>query len=212
MPHQAIRLEGGADPVAVLVLERDGLGLADRRRDRVPRLARDLELLEQLLLGQLLEQRGLAAPEDVGLRLALPLDDSTVGDRRPGRDRVDLHDDVEALLRVIRKGLQGGVVDELRDRRDQRQLALDGRLRSRRPDGTQRDRECQQDNSESSHPCLLIYKGAGHRGGLSASACSFSRRSAPPVHLVASRLAGPSPLGSLGSHCSARSTARRQPS
>jgi len=74
-----------ADPVAVAVLQRDRLGLADRRRDRLPRLARDLDLLQQLLIGELLEERRLAAPEDVHLRLALPFDDAAVRDRRGRR-------------------------------------------------------------------------------------------------------------------------------
>src|SRR5439155_767468 len=69
---QAVGLQRGADPVAGAVLQRDRLGLADRRGDRLPRLARDLDLLEELLVGELLEERRLAAPEDVHLRLALP--------------------------------------------------------------------------------------------------------------------------------------------
>ena len=88
----------------------------------------DLDLLQQLLLGELLEQRGLAAPEDVGLRPALPLDDAPVGHRRARGDRVDLDGDVPLLLGVVGEGLERGVVDELRHRRDQRQLALDRRL------------------------------------------------------------------------------------
>src|SRR6185436_3248037 len=83
MVDEPVRLERGADPEAVLVLERDRFRRADRRRDRIPRLARDLDFLQELLLGELLEERRLAAPEDVDLGLALPLDDAAVGHRRP---------------------------------------------------------------------------------------------------------------------------------
>ena len=125
--HEPVRLERGADPEPVLVLEGNGLGLADRGGDGIPRGLRDLDLLEQLLLGQLLEERRLAAPEDVHLRLALPLDDAPVGDGRAGGNRAHLDRDVPLLLGVVGEGLERGVVDELGHGGDQVELALDGR-------------------------------------------------------------------------------------
>src|SRR5207247_9174193 len=82
---ETVGLERGADPEAVLVLERDGLRLADRRRDLLPQRTVEVELREQLLLVELFEECRLAAPEDVDLGLALPLDDAAVRDRRPRR-------------------------------------------------------------------------------------------------------------------------------
>src|SRR5207302_2763888 len=84
---EPVRLERGADPVAVLVLERNGLRRPDRRRDRVPYLAGDLDLLQELLFGELFEERRLPAPEDVDLGSPLPLDDAAVRHRpaRPAR-------------------------------------------------------------------------------------------------------------------------------
>jgi len=65
-------------------LSLSGIGSAGRwGRDRLPRLARDLHLLQQLLLGELLEQRRLAAQ-----RCRPPVAfHSTIGrtDRRPRR-------------------------------------------------------------------------------------------------------------------------------
>src|SRR5947207_241981 len=102
---QAVGLQRGADPVAVAVLQRDRLGLGDRRGDRLPRLARDLDLLEELLVGELLEERRLAAPEDVHLRLALPFDDAAVCDRRAGGYRAHFPRHVPLCLPVLRSSL-----------------------------------------------------------------------------------------------------------
>src|SRR4030095_16355749 len=107
--------------------------------------ARDLDFLQELLLGELLEERRLAAPEDVDLGLALPLDDAAVGHRRPRRDRARLHGEVPLLLRVVGERLERRVVDELRHRRDQRQLALDRRLPGGRA-GRAARREYDRDN------------------------------------------------------------------
>src|SRR5262249_45487985 len=115
---QAVRLERGADPVALRVLERNGLRLAEAGGDGGPGLVRDLDLLQQLLLGELLEQRRLAAPEDVDLGFAFPFNDAAVRDRGARRDRVYLHRQVPLFLRVLREGLKRRVVDELRHRRD----------------------------------------------------------------------------------------------
>src|SRR5260370_41056613 len=104
---EAVRLQRRADPVAVAVLQRDRLGLADRRGDRLPRLARDLDLLEQLLVGELLEERRLAAPEDVHLRLALPFDDAAVRERRAGGDRPPPPHHLPPFLCVLRESPSG---------------------------------------------------------------------------------------------------------
>ena len=156
MVDEAVRLQRRADPVAFFVLERDRLRPPDGRRNRLPRLARDLDLLEKLLLRELLEQRRLAAPEDVDLGPALPLDDAAVRDRRAGRDRVDLHHDVPLLLGVLGEGLQRRVVDELRDRRDEVQLALDRRLGGSHARREQRHRRHRQRQRSSHHGALLL--------------------------------------------------------
>src|SRR6266571_5406971 len=151
MKDQSVRLERRADPEPVLILERDRLGLADRRGNLVPQRLRDLQLREQLLLRELLEERRLAAPEDVGVGPALPLDDAAVRHRRARRDRVRLQRDVPALLGVVGERLQRGIVDELRHRGDQRELALDRRLRGggkRRPHG---EGEEEREHSQSLH-------------------------------------------------------------
>src|SRR6266540_443495 len=175
---EPVRLERGADPEAVLVLERDGPGLADRHGDRLPHLARDLDLLQELLLGELLEEGRLTAPEDVDLRLALPLDDAAVGDRRSRRDRAHLHRDVPLLLRVVGERLERRVVDELRHRRDQRQLALDRRLpqgRARRA-GDEKDRQPQDPESFLQSSPLM-----GSSTPWTSPPPAASHRNAPPV-------------------------------
>src|SRR5712692_181356 len=148
---EPVRLERGADPEPLRVLQGDGPGRADRRRDRVPHLLGDLHLLQKLLLGELLEQRRLAAPEDVHLGPALPLDDAPVGHGRSRRDRAHLHRDVPLLLRVVCERLERRVVDELRHRSDQRQLTLDGRLGRRAHDRTEHQDHRKRQESESSH-------------------------------------------------------------
>src|SRR2546422_3782085 len=175
---EPVRLERGADPEAVLVLERDGPGLADRRGDRLPHLARDLDLLQELLLGEFLEEGRLTAPEDIDLRLALPLDDAAVGDRRSRRDRAHLHRDVPLLLRVVGERPERRVVDELRHGRDQRQLTLDRRLpegRARRAGG-EKDREPQ--DPESFHRSSPLM---GSPTLWTSPPPAASHRNAPPV-------------------------------
>src|SRR6266581_713515 len=101
--------------------------------------------------GELLEQRRLAAPEDVHLGPALPLDDAPVGHGRSRRDRAHLHRDVPLLLRVVGERLERRVVDELRHRSDQRQLALDGRLGRRAHVRTEHQHQRKRQEPESSH-------------------------------------------------------------
>ena len=122
---QAVGLEHGADPEALRVLEVDRLGLAQGRGDRVHRRLRQRVRHEQLLLGELVEQRALPAPEDVGVRPALPFDDLAVGDRRAGGDRAGLDRDVPALLGVLRELGERRVGERLRHRGDEDQLVLD---------------------------------------------------------------------------------------
>src|SRR5207245_6028838 len=111
-------------PVPVRGIAGKWPALADRARTGLPGGPRALERLEQPLLGQLLEERRLPAPEDVRLRLALPLHDAPVGDRRARGYGVHLHGDVPLLPGIVGEGLEGRVVDELRDWGDEVELAF----------------------------------------------------------------------------------------
>jgi hypothetical protein len=124
---QPVGLERRPDPVPVRILEREGLRLPDRRGHPVHQRLRQLELRQEFLLGELVEERRLAAPEDVRFRLPLPLDDPAVGDRRPRVLRARLERDGPSHLRVVGESLERGIDDEPRHRRLEEQFVLDRR-------------------------------------------------------------------------------------
>src|SRR4029450_5163273 len=174
MVDEPVGLQRGADPVTVLVLERNGLRLADGSRNGIPRLLRDLHPLEELLLGELLEERGFPTPEDVHLGLALPLGDASVRHRGARGDRAHLHGDVPLLLGVVGEGLERRVVDELRHRRDEVQLALDGRLGRDGVDGGHEGEQGEGNQGEARHPFPPLKDHAS--GSAQARARSIARR------------------------------------
>src|ERR1035437_5072972 len=62
--HDSVGFEYRADPEPLWILERDRLRLADARGDRVRNGVRQTEFCQQILLGELVEQRALATPEN----------------------------------------------------------------------------------------------------------------------------------------------------
>ena len=123
--HQPVRLQHGADPETLRVLERNGLWLADAHRYRVEDVLRQVELHDQLLLRELVEKGAFAAPEDVRARAALPLDDLPVGDRRSGRQRARLDGDIPLFFGVFSEGGERRIGERFRHRGDQDKLVLD---------------------------------------------------------------------------------------
>jgi len=123
---ESVGLEHRPDPELLGVLQRQSDGLADLGGDLVPHLVRHLDLVQQVLLGKVVEERPLSAPEDVRLGFSLPLHDLAVGDGRALGHGACLHVDAPLLLRIAGKGLQHRIMDVLGNGRDQVQLVLNG--------------------------------------------------------------------------------------
>src|SRR4029450_5001892 len=92
---------------------------------RVMACLRQVELREQLLLGELVEERAFPAPENIRIGPSLPLDDATIGHRRAGREGACLHIAVPSFLRVLGELSQSGVCECPGDRGDEDQVVPD---------------------------------------------------------------------------------------
>src|SRR3990172_2599736 len=123
--RDAAGFEHRAHPEALRVLERDRLRLPDRLRNAVGDRLRQLERREEALLREPVEKRAFPAPEEVGLRSPVPLNDAPIRDRRARGERACLHVDVPALLGLLPELRKRRVGEALPDRRDEDELVLD---------------------------------------------------------------------------------------
>jgi hypothetical protein len=153
---QPVGLENGAGPEALGVLQGDGFRLADTRRNRVHHGLGQIELGEQLLLGELVEERALAAPEDVGVGPALPLHDAAVGHRRAGGQGARFHVDVPSFLGVPGEVRQCRIGQGPRDRRDEDQLVFDLLRGGRSRSGERHEKRRAQRPERSNHDLPLL--------------------------------------------------------
>jgi hypothetical protein len=124
--HQAIGLEHRAGPVAFRIFQIDRPRLADGRGNRVQDRLGHVEARQQILRCELVEQRALAAPENIDLGPALPFEYASVGHRRPRRERARLQRDIPGFLRILGEIRQRRVGQRFRDRCDQNQFIFDG--------------------------------------------------------------------------------------
>ena len=144
--------EHRADPHPLRIFQRHGLSLAERGGNGIEDGSRQIERREQALGRKAVVERALAAPEQIGLRPAVPLDDAPVGDRRAGRERAGPDLDIPALLREPGELGERRVRQALSDRRDDHQLVLD-RLRPRDRGAEQRPEDSDNEGKRF-HPSI----------------------------------------------------------